>query len=276
MARLMPRSSIRRAEGVNVDPDIKTSLPQGGNVVGTGFTMQQQTMCADGSVTGENCSGVAQWVNQCHNFSLNGVVTNVCGVTLMQGTSLLCQSGDSGGPVYSYPTIFSNYDEYTAYGLIEGSDPGTNNCYYSEIQLDESSLGPNVITGGVHLFTPSNVGNFQGLLNTNQWITGNGTSPNSSTYVYKYELSMQGDGNLVLYSPLGALWASGTSVAGSYAIMQGDGNLVIYRQGGIAVWSTHTYGNSGSWLLVQGDGNTVIYKPGSIAIWATNTCCSRP
>jgi hypothetical protein len=118
-------------------------------------------------------------------------------------------------------------------------------------------------------------GNFQGPLDVNQYDTMSGTSPGGAP-VYKYQLIMQGDGNLVLYSPAGALWSSGTSVASSYAIMQGDGNLVIYRQGGIAVWSTHTYGNPGSWLLVQGDGNTVIYKPGNIPIWATNTCCSRP
>jgi len=266
------------AQGVNVDPDIYTSLPQGGNVTGTGHTLDFQTMCTDGSVTGENCSGTAQSgsVDVCHNFSdNNGVIVNVCHVTKVQGSSQLCVGGDSGGPVYSLPAQGSNYDSYTAYGLIEGVDPGTNDCWYNEIFSEESTLGPTVITGGVHEFTPIVRGNFQGTLDVNQYDTASGTSPGGAP-VYKYQLIMQGDGNLVLYSPAGALWSSGTSVASSYAIMQGDGNLVIYRQGGIAVWSTHTYGNPGSWLLVQGDGNTVIYKPGNIPIWATNTCCSRP
>ena len=34
----------------------------------------------------------------------------------------------------------------------------------------------------------------------------------------------------------------------------------IYKQGGIAIWNSHTQGNPGAWLAMQSDGNLVIYK----------------
>src|SRR5918993_2801053 len=86
------------------------------------------------------------------------------------------------------------------------------------------------------------------------------------TFVY------QGDGNLVLYGPGGALWASNTNgqpVGG--AIMQGDGNLVIYGPGSLYVWDSATDGNPGSRLVVQDDGTVVIYRPDGTPAWATNT-----
>jgi hypothetical protein len=52
---------------------------------------------------------------------------------------------------------------------------------------------------------------------------------------------MQVDGNLVVYNPTGAIWASNT--AGNFFAflqMQDDGNLVIYTQNGTAVWATNT------------------------------------
>jgi len=53
-----------------------------------------------------------------------------------------------------------------------------------------------------------------------------------------------------------ALWSSGTNGPG-YAVMQGDGNLVIYTPAGVAVWHTITWGHPGAWLTVQDDGNVV-------------------
>lgn len=49
----------------------------------------------------------------------------------------------------------------------------------------------------------------------------------------RYHLDMQSDGNLVVYAPDKALWASNTAGhPGAWAVMQGDGNLVIYPAGG--------------------------------------------
>ncbi len=67
-----------------------------------------------------------------------------------------------------------------------------------------------------------------GSLTMNQQLNG-GQSISSSNDAYM--LTMQTDGNLVLYkkSPFTALWSSGTQGhPGARAIMQSDGNLVVY------------------------------------------------
>jgi len=92
----------------------------------------------------------------------------------------------------------------------------------------------------------------------------------------RYDLDMQRDGNLVLYSGSHALWKSDTADhAGDYATMQGDGNFVIY-QGQRAIWSSGTSrgGNSRFYLLLQNDGNMAIFSPANKSIWETNTSLS--
>jgi NlpC/P60 family len=102
-----------------------------------------------------------------------------------------------------------------------------------------------------------------GVLGPNQ----NLSSPNGS-----YVLSMQGDGNVVLYAPGHiATWSSRTFVRDSVLMMQNDGNLVIRAPGNVPVFSTGTNGNGGTILRVQDDGNVVLYAPGNRAIWWTNS-----
>jgi len=89
----------------------------------------------------------------------------------------------------------------------------------------------------------------------------------------RYELDMQGDGNLVLYSRGHALWKSDTADhPGDYATMQGDGNFVIY-QAHRAIWSSGTSrdGNGRYYLLLQNDGSLAIFSPADKSIWETNT-----
>lgn len=89
----------------------------------------------------------------------------------------------------------------------------------------------------------------------------------------RYHLSMQTDGNLVLYDLSAgpkALWASGTAgKAVSQCAMQTNGNLVIYGFPD-GIWATHTENHPNSFLVVQDDGNVVIYEPNAPR-WATNT-----
>jgi len=88
----------------------------------------------------------------------------------------------------------------------------------------------------------------------------------------QYKLLQQADGDLVLYGPSGALWASGQS--GQVVVktsFQGDGNLVQYGQGGKVLWGSRTHGRGGNRLIMQDDGNLVIYSTSGSAIWATNT-----
>ena len=92
-------------------------------------------------------------------------------------------------------------------------------------------------------------------------------SPQENTY-----LLMQGDGNLVLYSPAGALWDSGTEGnPGAWAVLQSDGNLVVYSASDVALWDTTT-NSPGDLAWVQGDGNFVLYTAGDASVlWQAGT-----
>jgi hypothetical protein len=108
-----------------------------------------------------------------------------------------------------------------------------------------------------------------GTLTANQELTANQslTSCNGD-----YTLTMQGDGNLVLYQGSTALWASNTAgTAADEAIMQGDGNFVVYTSAGSPLWSSGTAGNPGADLVVQNDGNLVVYSASGAALWASGT-----
>lgn len=87
-------------------------------------------------------------------------------------------------------------------------------------------------------------------------------------------LTMQGDGNLILYHKMfGAIWGSNTwshTPDIDKLILQQDGNLVVLGKNGNARW---TSGTSGRWgesveLVVQGDGRAVLYSNGQ-QIWDT-------
>ena len=88
----------------------------------------------------------------------------------------------------------------------------------------------------------------------------------------QYRLTMQADGNLVLYdSQNQPLWASNTDgMAVQKCSMQNDGNLVLYLFDGRPVWASNTDGKPGAFLWLQDDGNLVIYH-NRIPIWASNT-----
>ncbi|MGO1069061.1 S8 family serine peptidase [Lysobacter sp. CA199] len=98
----------------------------------------------------------------------------------------------------------------------------------------------------------------------------NGTGLNSCDN--RFHLAMQTDGNLVLYAPGGALWASNTGGIGpSSAVLQGDGNFVVYTGGFTPTWSSGTWGQPVAQLLVQDDGNVVIYSTSGVALWNSGT-----
>jgi hypothetical protein len=87
-----------------------------------------------------------------------------------------------------------------------------------------------------------------------------------------YRLTLQGDGNLVLYSPSGALWASWTMGKGATRLFnQSDGNLVLYTASWRPVWDSKTNGHGLSRLVNQDDGNLVSYTATQQPTWATWT-----
>jgi len=87
-----------------------------------------------------------------------------------------------------------------------------------------------------------------------------------------YKLVLQGDGNLVLYSPTRAIWASWTvGQGGTKLIMQSDGNLVLYKDNWTPIWDSHSGGRGTSKLIIQPDGNLVIYAETWSPTWHTST-----
>jgi hypothetical protein len=84
----------------------------------------------------------------------------------------------------------------------------------------------------------------------------------------------QGDGNVVVYDRLGALWSTATNgKATSIFAMQTDGNLVLYSNTSTALWATTTHWSPGSFLRMQDDCNLVMYSSGGIPNWVSNTRC---
>ncbi len=92
---------------------------------------------------------------------------------------------------------------------------------------------------------------------------------------------MQADGNLVLYRSrhfvaANAIWASGTNGKGTapYKLsLQTDGNLVIYDSTNKTTWASNTtdVGIGPHSLIMQEDRNCVLYDSTGRATWATNT-----
>lgn len=126
------------------------------------------------------------------------------------------------------------------------------------------------------------------------WSTATGQNPNHLDYINnilpsagrmyagqsittadrRFRLVLQGDGNLVLYSPTRVLWASGTDGQPvAFVAMQGDGNLVLYnrRVGQAAPWYSRTAGAGELELVIQDDGNLVLYNSQGQAYWNTGT-----
>mgnify|MGYP002335825529 CR=1 FL=1 len=94
------------------------------------------------------------------------------------------------------------------------------------------------------------------------------TTPDRKVY-----LTLQEDGNLVLYRESTPIWDSvtiGIRKAVKLTI-QSDGNLVLYNGEGKPVWNTITYGNPGATVNIQEDGNLVLYAVGHIPRWQTGT-----
>jgi MYXO-CTERM domain-containing protein len=88
----------------------------------------------------------------------------------------------------------------------------------------------------------------------------------------RFRLTLQLDGNLVLYEGDKALWASNSNNFSPFdATLQTDCNLVLYDAGKAAHWASNSSGHSGCTLAVQNDGDVVIYDGNHAIVWQTNT-----
>jgi hypothetical protein len=71
-------------------------------------------------------------------------------------------------------------------------------------------------------------------------------------------------------APAGSQGPAGIS-AGSHMTMQEDGNFVVYTPQGTPIFATGTNGNPGAYLALQSDGNLVVYNAAGQPLWASNT-----
>jgi hypothetical protein len=96
-------------------------------------------VCADGSFTGENCTGVVDSINVCANI-IDGTTTfRVCGLDVAHSSngSRLVQHGDSGGAVYSYDPTHSNVqpEGLISAGNIAPGQPGNQMLFTDILQI---------------------------------------------------------------------------------------------------------------------------------------------
>lgn len=81
-------------------------------------------------------------------------------------------------------------------------------------------------------------------------------------------------------APRGLLWSSRTcravpmvgSPGGSLLTMQSDGNLVLYA--GPAIWHTSTHGNPGAYAVLTDDGVLQVRTADGRVLYSSNTACS--
>lgn len=183
---------------------------------------------------------------------------------------------EAAGTAYTY--LSQPYPDVAVLHLTGGGDIGFTAAgdgrWWPEPGAEDLTLtqtGPGQwkvteLDGTVSTFATASTG----VLSPNTSLGSNQSMTSSSG---NFRLSMQGDGNLVLYRARdnAPLWYSGTSVAGSYLVMQGDGNLVVYGPNAAPVWYTSTSGNPGAQLIMQNDGNLVVYAVDGRALWSSGT-----
>lgn len=174
--------------------------------------------------------------------------------TMLQEDGNLLINNSAGTPIWANGTfgrnvnygIASNHTDYV--GFEHQQRASAQRFYYGQAESDPRSM--------------YRMG-FDDVLSSGQQLT------NSSNT----NLTMQGDGNLVLQDASGtALWASNTAGnPGAYATMQEDGNFVVYDSSDNALWASSTTGYLGAQMVMQEDGNLVIYDEYGAGLWGTGT-----
>ena len=118
-------------------------------------------------------------------------------------------------------------------------------------------------------------GNAQANAANSTMMPGESLSPGESVSSPngRYQLTLQHDGNLVLYDTDGflALWDSRTvGQSDRTLIMQPDGNLVLYELPVTpfdALWHSHTYDWPGAFLTMRDDGTMTIGHTDGRVLW---------
>jgi len=162
-------------------------------------------------------------------------------------------------------TMWSSVVSLLAAGVLMGGC-GADVGAQSESE-GRAAQGPNVVAGEA-------LGEAKQALSCSILYGGQTLSANQSITSCdgRFRLITQGDGNVVVYGPSGAVWANYIFGAGNRLVMQADGDLVVYSSSNQALWRSRTGGNPGAWLTLHNDGNLVIYSSSHHALWQSRWC----
>jgi len=133
--------------GGSWDPFVYIQLQSAVAVGGSGAPTIGATTCTDGSYTNQNCTALISQINQCVTVNDNGTPVDVCGLDIATSTNgtLLCQPGDSGGPVYRHSGSYVFAD-----GIISACSgdlsPGGKTVYFTDITRMISTFGSAIAT----------------------------------------------------------------------------------------------------------------------------------
>lgn len=234
------------------------------------------TTCSSGRQLKKDADKLVSWNEfacceciKCSSFScpadqkLKADAENVCGTD----TAACCIPKCS---TYACPTGYANKSEADLYGsdtktCCDGVPCGQTACPAGSTKKDASE-------------TVEYDGQSFPCCNSPSLAANTKLGSEASLQVPLGRLTMQGDGNLVLYDAQGrAAWATHSGGGGNYLSFQGDCNLVVYRNDGSPVWARCNDANSnkgcgsdcsGAKLVLQYDLNLVLYR-GAEVLWAS-------
>ena len=246
---LNPRTAIYNGQTIKTCVEIDSNMGFARQVTKGAWQLKWDKEAATGNVNwqgngglvygGNMTQGIRKRCNTCASVYFDGYATI--------GTTLVHMDTGATAALYKYtPHIPSSFPRIfeTFFGA------GSTRAAYNNVAIN--AIGQDLVPGGV--LRPGDY-----LIST----TGNSI------------LTLQADGNLVLYRNGVAVWYSGTNGRPATGVeMQSDGNLVITFVYGDK-WSTSTAGSTSSTLKLQSDGNLVIYNVDNRAIWNSVTSLSK-
>ncbi|HUD10507.1 MAG TPA: hypothetical protein VMR28_02420 [Candidatus Saccharimonadales bacterium] len=179
-------------------------------------------------------------------------------------------SGDNRPTQLLESSVVPGQDGMFEFEMQAPSTTGTYNEYFNPVAEGLAWLN------NLGFYVTVNVNNAAAANNSNDYKLSSGQTLSEGSYLLSPDsqsvLTIQSDGNLVLYSNLRASWNSGSAGSSTnHLVMQSDGNLVLYNQSNAALWDSQTSGNPGAYLVLQTDGNMVVYSTSNAALWATYT-----
>ncbi len=142
------------------------------------------------------------------------------------------------------------------------------------------TIAANSVSGFIHfqdLVPPPpawpGIGTSATFLGTDTLAAGQQLVPNQyiESADARFAMLLSSDGNIILYGGRD-IWSSGAHPGATRLSMQTDGNLVLYNANNVPLWFTGTGGiNNSSHLTLQTDGNLVVYRDSGGWTWQSGT-----